>query len=144
MSWIRIRICISPYVSGSDFYYTYPDPQIRIRIRITWSKWGDFLGWDFSQFGGMKEGKWGSKWGEFLVWELPVNRHRNSWPLTVTKILWRNYNDVIVEVRLPAVNLKWYFRESLYYLLILFLTVWLFPCKQFSTVSRSIGGRKDM
>ena len=35
MSWIRIRICISPYGSGSDFYYTNPDPQIRIRIRIT-------------------------------------------------------------------------------------------------------------
>ena len=33
MSWIRIRICISPYGSGSDFYYTNPDPQIRIRIR---------------------------------------------------------------------------------------------------------------
>ena len=32
MSWIRIRICISPYGSGSDFYYTNPDPQIRIRI----------------------------------------------------------------------------------------------------------------
>ena len=30
MSWIRI--CISPYGSGSDFYYTNPDPQIRIRI----------------------------------------------------------------------------------------------------------------
>ena len=30
MSWIRIRICISPYGSGSDFYYTNPDPQIRI------------------------------------------------------------------------------------------------------------------
>ena len=35
MSWIRIRICISPYGSGSDFYYTNPDPQIRIRICIT-------------------------------------------------------------------------------------------------------------
>ena len=37
MSWIRIRICISPYgsVFGSDFYYTNPDPQILIRIRIT-------------------------------------------------------------------------------------------------------------
>ena len=33
MSWIRI--CISPYGSGSDFYYTNPDPQIRIQIRVT-------------------------------------------------------------------------------------------------------------
>ena len=34
MSWIRILICISPYGSRSEFYYTNPDPQIRIRIRI--------------------------------------------------------------------------------------------------------------
>ena len=34
MSWIRIWICISPYGSGSgaDFYYSNPDPTIRIRI----------------------------------------------------------------------------------------------------------------
>ena len=32
MSWIRIRICISPYGSRYDFYYTNPDPWIPIRI----------------------------------------------------------------------------------------------------------------
>ena len=32
MSWIRIRICISPYGSRYDFYYTNPDPWIGIRI----------------------------------------------------------------------------------------------------------------
>ena len=32
MSWIRIRI--SPYGSGSSFYYTDPDPRIRIHITV--------------------------------------------------------------------------------------------------------------
>ena len=36
MSWIRIRIRISPDESGSgfDFYHTNPDPRIRTQIRI--------------------------------------------------------------------------------------------------------------
>ena len=32
MSWIRIHI--SPYGSGSSFYYTDPDPRIRIHITV--------------------------------------------------------------------------------------------------------------
>ena len=36
LSWIEIRICISPYGSGSgsesDFYYTNPDPHHRLLV----------------------------------------------------------------------------------------------------------------
>ena len=43
MSWLRIRILISPYGYESDFYYTNPDPRIQNRIRITACNKDEFL-----------------------------------------------------------------------------------------------------